>query len=133
VYEIQPEGNYREEATRQPTGRNIPHLTRPLEAHAEELGVEPAALEERLRDIRARLLVARQTRHAPARDDKVLTDWNGLAIWALAYAADVLEDAGERYAQAAQEQRSSSGNACATPTAGCCTATATARRASPPT
>jgi uncharacterized protein YyaL (SSP411 family) len=66
-------------------------------------GVEPAALEERLRDIRARLLVARQTRHAPARDDKVLTDWNGLAIWALAYAADVLEDAGERYAQAAQE------------------------------
>ena len=25
VYEIQPEGNYREEATRQPTGRNIPH------------------------------------------------------------------------------------------------------------
>jgi uncharacterized protein YyaL (SSP411 family) len=66
VYEIQPEGNYREEATRQPTGRNIPHLTRPLEAHAEELGVEPAALEERLRDIRARLLVARQTRHAPS-------------------------------------------------------------------
>jgi uncharacterized protein YyaL (SSP411 family) len=103
VYEIQPEGNYREEATRQPTGRNIPHLTRPLEAHAEALGVEPTALEERLRDIRARLLVARQTRHAPLRDDKVLTDWNGLAIWTLAYAADVLEAHREPYTQAAQE------------------------------
>ncbi|MCX7994032.1 MAG: protein-disulfide reductase DsbD family protein, partial [Fimbriimonadales bacterium] len=103
VYEIQPEGNYHDEATHRPTGRNIPHLAKPIEQHAEELNLDPDDLHERLADIRARLLVARQTRHAPRRDDKVLTDWNGLAIWALAYAADVFEDAGERYAQAAIE------------------------------
>ncbi|MCS7190760.1 MAG: DUF255 domain-containing protein [Fimbriimonadales bacterium] len=103
VYEIQPEGNYREEATHRPNGRNIPHLTRPIEQHAAELNMDPDDLQERLADIRARLLVARQTRHAPLRDDKVLTDWNGLAIWALAYAADVLEEHGDRYRQAAIE------------------------------
>ncbi len=103
VYEIQPEGNYHDESTHRPTGRNIPHLAKPLEQHAEELNLDLDDLQERLMDIRARLLVARQTRHAPRRDDKVLTDWNGLAIWALAYAADVFEDEGERYAQAAIE------------------------------
>lgn len=103
VYEIQPEGNYHDEATRRPTGRNIPHLTKPIEQHAEELNLDADELRERLKDIRARLLVARQTRHAPRRDDKVLTDWNGLAIWALAYAADVFEREGERYGQAAAE------------------------------
>ncbi|MCS7300379.1 MAG: DUF255 domain-containing protein [Fimbriimonadales bacterium] len=103
VYEIQPEGNYHDEATRRPTGRNIPHLAQSLEEHAETLNLDPDELRERLADIRARLLIARQTRHAPRRDDKVLTDWNGLAIWALSYAADVLEEQGERYAQAATE------------------------------
>ncbi len=103
VYQIQPEGNYHDEATRQQTGRNIPHPLIPIESHAEQLGVPFEALEERLRDIRARLLVARQTRHAPARDDKALTDWNGLAIWAFAYAADALEAHRERYTQAARE------------------------------
>ncbi len=103
IYEIQPEGNYHDEATHRPTGRNIPHLAKPIEQHAEELNLDPNDLYERLADIRARLLVARQTRRAPLRDDKVLTDWNGLAIWALAYAADVLEEHGERYAQAASE------------------------------
>ncbi len=103
LYNITPEGNYEEEATHQRNGRNIPHLTQTVEQHAEALGVDPEELHERLADIRARLLVARQTRHAPLRDDKVLTDWNGLAIWALAYAAEVFEDEGEPYAQAAVE------------------------------
>lgn len=103
VYEIQPEGNYHDEATRRPTGRNIPHLVKPIELHADALNLDPDDLHERLADIRARLLVARQTRRAPLRDDKALTDWNGLAIWALAYAADVLEEHRASYTQAAQD------------------------------
>ncbi len=40
--------------------------------------------EERLASVRARLLAARAQRPQPARDDKVVTAWNGLAIAALA-------------------------------------------------
>ncbi len=42
-------------------------------------------------DIRARLLAARSQRPAPARDDKVVAAWNGLAIAALSDAAMVFE------------------------------------------
>lgn len=43
-------------------------------------------------DVRRRLLEARASRPQPARDDKVVTSWNGLAIAALADAAVVLGD-----------------------------------------
>ncbi len=41
-------------------------------------------LVERWRDVRRRLLAARDSRPQPARDDKVVASWNGLAITALA-------------------------------------------------
>jgi uncharacterized protein YyaL (SSP411 family) len=43
--------------------------------------------ERRLQQARARLLEIRNTRPQPGRDDKVLADWNGLAISGLARAA----------------------------------------------
>ena len=42
-------------------------------------------------DVRQRLLAARAARPQPARDDKVVTSWNGLAIAALAEAAALLQ------------------------------------------
>ncbi len=101
VYEVLPEGNAHDEATGRPTGRNILHMTQPLEAHANELGIPLEQLKERLSAMRAKLLPARQSRTAPARDDKVLTDWNGLVIWALACASDALE-APEYYQRASE-------------------------------
>jgi len=50
-------------------------------------------------DVRGRLLEARAGRTRPARDDKVVAAWNGLAITALAEAAILLDD--RRYADAA--------------------------------
>jgi uncharacterized protein len=43
-------------------------------------------------DVRARLLLARASRPQPARDDKVVAAWNGLAISALAEASVVLDE-----------------------------------------
>jgi uncharacterized protein YyaL (SSP411 family) len=50
----------------------------------------PGAL--RLGDVRRRLLVARSQRVAPARDDKVVAAWNGLAISGLVAAGLRLDD-----------------------------------------
>ncbi|MGC5616554.1 thioredoxin domain-containing protein [Georgenia sp. Z1491] len=52
-------------------------------------------------DVRLRLLRARSARPQPARDDKVVAAWNGLAIGALARAGSDLGD--PRYVSAAQE------------------------------
>ena len=54
---------------------------------------------DRWATIRARLLDARSQRTRPARDDKVVAAWNGLAVIALAEAGVLLED--ERYTEAA--------------------------------
>ncbi|RJF89646.1 thioredoxin domain-containing protein [Oleomonas cavernae] len=50
-----------------------------------------AAAEARLADCRARLLAARNKRVRPGFDDKVLSDWNGLMIAALAHATPVFD------------------------------------------
>src|SRR5262249_25737976 len=47
--------------------------------------------ERALAGMRAKLLARREERVAPGRDDKVLADWNGLAIAALVHAARVLD------------------------------------------
>ena len=47
---------------------------------------------QRLDRVRAALLTARRARPQPARDDKIVTAWNGLAITALAEASVALDD-----------------------------------------
>jgi uncharacterized protein YyaL (SSP411 family) len=101
VYSIRPDGNYREEATGQLTGRNIPHLRAPLAEIAAELGMTPKELQDKMKTAREMLLQARLQRVPPLRDDKVLAGWNGLMIESLAYAGLVLED--RQYVQAAEE------------------------------
>ncbi|MEU4693408.1 thioredoxin domain-containing protein [Actinoplanes sp. NPDC023714] len=51
---------------------------------ARDIDAADPALVERWRDVRERLLASRRRRPQPARDDKVVASWNGLAITALA-------------------------------------------------
>jgi uncharacterized protein YyaL (SSP411 family) len=60
-----------------------------------------AGIADRWRDVRARLLAARRGRPQPARDDKVVAAWNGLAITALAEHAALTRDGGEAATKAA--------------------------------
>jgi len=100
VFNLKPDGNFQEEAGGHNPGANILHLTRPFGRWAGELGLTEEQLRLRWEDARARLFAARKTRVPPLKDDKVLTDWNGLMIAALAQGARIL---GRRdYAEAAE-------------------------------
>ena len=84
-----PEGNYLDEATRQRTGANVLHLPEDEGPLAARLGMTPEAFRETRRTHLDALLEARAARPRPLLDDKVLADWNGLAIAALATAGRV--------------------------------------------
>jgi len=101
VYNTRTRGNYAEEATGERTGRNILHRQRSLAEIAREREMEEEALRRELERIRGVLFAAREERARPHRDDKVLTDWNGLMIAALARAGAVLEE--PDHVQAARE------------------------------
>ncbi|HEX3810618.1 MAG TPA: thioredoxin domain-containing protein [Rhizomicrobium sp.] len=77
VYSVTRQGNF--------NGKNVLH----------RLGAVPHPLPEAdevlLKKQRALLLAARQNRKPPMRDDKILADWNGMAIASLAFAGAVFK------------------------------------------
>jgi uncharacterized protein len=99
IFNLDPAGNFREEAGGHTTGANILHLSRTFGRWARELGRTEEELRQRWEAARVRLFAERETRVRPLKDDKILTDWNGWMIAALAQGARVL---GRRdYAEAA--------------------------------
>ncbi len=91
LWNIKPKGNFRDEASGQWTGKNIPHLTRwPNEQTL-----------ERLKPIRSTLFKVREKRVHPLKDTKILADWNGLMITAFSRAGDIFDDV--RYTAAARK------------------------------
>jgi hypothetical protein len=90
VFGIEKAGNFLEEATRERTGRNVLFLARSPEEAAGELNLPPGRAREILESAREKLYRAREPRVRPGRDDKILTDWNGLMIAALSKGASVL-------------------------------------------
>jgi uncharacterized protein YyaL (SSP411 family) len=82
-------------------GKNILNLPREPESVAAELEMSPEELDGRISGIRSTLLAEREKRVRPARDEKVLAAWNGLALRAFALASRVTGE--ERYREAAVE------------------------------
>jgi hypothetical protein len=99
AFGVRPEGNYVEEATGRPTGQNVLHLEKTPSELADELSVSEYEVRERLEWVRRALFEARERRVRPLKDEKILTDWNGLMIAALARGAQVLDE--PQYAEAA--------------------------------
>ncbi len=79
AYNVTAAGNYHDEATGQLTGTNILHLK----------AKDAVGDFEKARKV---LLAHREKRIHPFKDDKVLTDWNGLMIAAYAKGAQVLNE-----------------------------------------
>ena len=67
------------------------HAFEPLSNVAEAVGLHEDEAEAALDSGRAKLLAVRNRRVWPARDEKILTSWNGLAIAGLASAARALD------------------------------------------
>ncbi|MEQ8604941.1 MAG: thioredoxin domain-containing protein [Marivibrio sp.] len=77
VYDVRPEGNWEGET-----------ILNRLRSSERALSDDEAQRLERARDV---LLAARETRPAPLKDDKILADWNGMAICGLIEAGERLE------------------------------------------
>ena len=92
TYGLDLEGNYKDEATGKKTEKNILYLKK---------SISNAKSKNRLNDISKKLYVAREKRIHPLKDDKILTDWNGLMIAAFAKAGDVFNS--DDYIQQAEE------------------------------
>ncbi len=90
AFGLRDQGNYADESTGGTTGRNVLDL---IDGEALSALNWP--------DIRTRLLSARDRRPRPFRDEKILCDWNGLAIAALAKAGRAFRQ-GEWIRQAAR-------------------------------
>jgi len=74
LFNITKEGNFEEESYRRKTGQNILHLKVSL----------PEESASQWETDRQKLFAYREERFHPHKDDKILTDWNGLMIAALA-------------------------------------------------
>ena len=93
VFGVVPGGNFTDQGSGQKVGGSILHLSQELAVSAAELGLGEAELTSRLEEIRVRLFKVREQRIHPLKDDKVLTDWNGIMIAAFASAAKAFDSA----------------------------------------
>ena len=99
AFSIKKDGNFSETDGRENIS-NILHLTETLEELATNLNISVHELKKNLEKIRKKLFAYREKRVHPHKDDKILTDWNGLMVAALSKGAQVLNE--PQYASAAK-------------------------------
>jgi len=100
VFNVKKSGNFSDEASGENTGANILHLEKTLTEVAFKNKTSVDELKERVETARQKLFTARNKRIHPHKDDKILTDWNGLMIAALAKGAQACNE--PEYANAAK-------------------------------
>jgi uncharacterized protein YyaL (SSP411 family) len=100
IFGVKPLGNY-SEPFKGGNGKNILHLAVPLDQMATQMGLTVDQIIGKLGKTVKLLFAEREKRVRPARDDKVLVDWNGLTIAALARASVVFGE--QKYLEAAEK------------------------------
>ena len=100
VYNVQKNGNFTEETAANNDEENILNLSKSISESASEFNMTVPEFWKCLELVRRKLFIYRNKRIHPAKDRKILTDWNGLMIAALAMGARVLDE--PSYADAAK-------------------------------
>jgi uncharacterized protein YyaL (SSP411 family) len=90
-YGVTPTGNFE--------GRNILHTPKSLVDFSTEHQMDPVALSNKLKEIKTKLWEIREKREHPLKDDKIITSWNGLMIYAFVEASRTFNS--EKYLQVA--------------------------------
>jgi uncharacterized protein YyaL (SSP411 family) len=101
MFNVREDGNFVEPGSDGSKNTNILHMTQPLDLLAEKHGMDTGEFSERLGSLRQKLFSHREARVHPHKDDKVLVDWNGLMIAALARGSAVLNE--KKYLDAAEK------------------------------
>ncbi|MCC6266428.1 MAG: thioredoxin domain-containing protein [Dehalococcoidia bacterium] len=100
-YGVTRDGNFRDPHNPELVGRNVLSARANLEDLVMRFSMPPETVLERVEAAAEAMLAVRAKRIPPALDDKVLTNWNGLAMAAFAEAGRVLGEV--RYQVAAAE------------------------------
>lgn len=101
IFNIKKNGNFHDESSGEMTEKNILYTRKKPNIISKELRIEIEDFKKLKNNIHKKLFDAREKRIHPNKDDKILTDWNGLMIASLAKAARVFDD--EDYAKYAGE------------------------------
>jgi hypothetical protein len=92
LFNISEEGNFVDKVDGSKSGPNILHTTKSIDELASNLSMSILDLRAQIEEIREKLFAYRERRTHPYKDDKILTDWNGLMIAALAKGAQVFNE-----------------------------------------
>ncbi len=101
IFNVHPGGNFHDEASGEQTRHNILHLEKRVKYIAETMDMPVVELHDMIAGWRQKLFDVREKRIHPLKDDKILTDWNGLMIAAMAKGSIALND--PKYGEAAQK------------------------------
>ncbi len=100
IFQLKEEGNFLEPFKGENHGENIFHLLKTIEVFADENKLNSEELKLMVSQSLKKLFDERDKRIHPHKDDKILTDWNGLMIAALAKAGAVFEE--EKFVRSAE-------------------------------
>ncbi len=101
IYNTDNGGNWIDPTIGGAPGTNILHLKKTLEEISLDKRIPVEKLRDKIENARQKLFEVREKRIHPYKDDKILTDWNGLMISALSKAAQVFKE--KKYSEAAEK------------------------------